>query len=53
MTAFYIERRTMTKWEKVGDTFAPISPWLINRDIKDVLENGYFTGLYASKDVAQ
>jgi len=47
---FYIERKTMTKWRKVGETFEPISPWLITRDPKDVLEDGLFIGPYKSRE---
>lgn len=44
---FYIERNTMTKWRAVGEyEFEPIEPWLIDRDPKDVLAKGYFTGPY-------
>jgi len=46
---FYIERNTMTKWLKVGDTFEPVGPWRINRDPSDVLKTGFFTGPYQSK----
>jgi hypothetical protein len=53
MTFFYIERRTMTKWRKNGETFEPVGPWLIDRDPKDVLDHGYFTGPYAKKDADQ
>jgi len=50
MKHFYIERRTMTKWIKVGDTFEPAGPWIIDRDPKEVLDQGYFTGPYAEKE---
>ena len=50
MKHFYIERRTMTKWIKVRDTFEPTGPWLIDRDPKEVLDQGYFTGPYAEKE---
>jgi hypothetical protein len=44
---FYIERKTMTKWRAVGENeFEPIEPWPIDREPKDVLANGYFTGPY-------
>lgn len=50
MKHFYIERRTMTKWRKVGDTFEPIEPWLIDRDPQDVLDGAFMTGPYAEKE---
>ena len=50
MKNFYIERRTMTKWIKVGDMFEPAGPWIIDRDPKEVLDQGYFTGPYAEKE---
>lgn len=47
---FYIEHNTMTKWRKDGDTFQPIEPWLINRDPQEVLQKGFFTGPYKSRE---
>jgi hypothetical protein len=46
---FWIERKTMTKWRKVGNTFEPIAPWRIDRDPQDVLQNGLFWGPYKNK----
>ena len=52
MKYFYIERRTMTKWRKDGDTYRPVGPWLIDRDPQDVLDKAYFSGPY-SEDEAE
>jgi len=45
----YRELKTMTKWRKVGDTFEPVGPWLIDRDPQDVLKEALFAGPYQSK----
>lgn len=52
MTVFYAERKTMTRWRKVGNTFEPINLAdfeKIGRDPQDVLAKGFFTGPYTTK----
>lgn len=44
---YYREVKTMTAWEKVGDTFRPIGEWRIDRDWRDVLKEGIFSGPYS------
>lgn len=50
MTQYYRERKTMTKWHIIGDTFEPVGPWNIKRDPEDVLNEGIFEGPFNEKD---
>lgn len=49
---YYIERRTMTKWRKLGGTYEPIGHWTINRDQSDVLANALMIGPFYKEEIA-
>ena len=50
---YYIERKTMTKWRKRGDTFEPVGSWNISRDPNDVLNDAVMIGPFYKEEIAQ
>ena len=50
---YYIERKTNTKWIKIGYAFEPFGAWNINRDPKDVLNDAMMIGPFYKEEIAQ